>query len=61
MSVNLVPAELFMKQYNFTESELLLIREKNNRAVLMLEGRYFVNTQEVDAHTTSEEIFLSLQ
>ena len=61
MSVNLVPAELFMKQYSFTDSELLLIREKNNRAVLMLEGRYFVNTQEVDAHFTSEEIFLSLQ
>ena len=59
MSEHLVPAQHFMKQYNFTELELQFIRKKNKRAVLMLEGCYFVNMKEVEAKFTSEEIFLS--
>jgi len=59
MSQNLMPAQQFMKQYNLTELELQFIKKKNMRAVLMFEGQYFVNMQEVEAKCKCEEIFLS--
>jgi len=59
MSQNLMPAQQFMKQYNFTELELQFIKKKNMRAVLMFEGQYFVNMKEVEAKFKCEEIFLS--
>lgn len=59
MVQNLIPAQQFMKQYNFTELELQYVRKRNKRAVVMFEGQFFVNISEIEANFKSEEIFLS--
>ena len=58
MTQDLVPAQQFMKQYNFTELELQYVRKRNKRAVVMFEGQFFVNIGEIEASFKSEEIFL---
>ena len=58
MVQNLIPAQQFMKQYNFTELELQYVRKRNKRAVVMFEGQFFVNIGEIEASFKSEEIFL---
>ena len=58
MTQDLVPAQQFMKQYNFTELELQYVRKRNKRAVVMFEGQFFVNIGEIEGSFKSEEIFL---
>ena len=60
MTQDLVPAQQFMKQYNFTELELQYVRKKNNQAVVFFDGRFFVNTKEFHSSVISDDIFLSM-
>lgn len=60
MTQDLVPAQQFMKQYNFSEFELHFVRKKNNQAVVFFEGRFFVNTKEFHSSVISDDIFLSM-